>query len=90
MAFRERYFGRQLPDSGTLNALDAAGKMDPIYFPTNPLEFTAELGFMGARYMDSFAPVVPLYMQPGYGGVMPLKEQPKLDIPQPYREPVLF
>lgn len=90
MAFRERYFGRQLADSGTLRAIDAAGQMDPVYFPTNPLSFDAELGFMGARYLESYFPVAPLFMQPGYAGVLPLKEQPRLDMPQPYREAVLF
>lgn len=64
--------------------------MDPVYFPTNPFEFRPELGFMGARYLDSYAPVAPLYTQPGYSGIMPLKEQPKLEMPYPYWKPVLF
>lgn len=90
MAFRERYFGRQLVDSGTVRAIDRAGQMDPIYFPTNPFGFRSELGFLGARYMDSFAPVAPVYARPGYSGILPLKEQPRVDMPLPYREPVLF
>lgn len=86
----ERLFGRQLVDSGTVRAIEAAGEMDPIYFPTNPFGFRSELGFVGARYLDSYAPVVPVYSRPGYGGILPLKEQPRLELPLPYRSPVLF
>lgn len=90
MTLRERLFGRQLKDSGTVRAIENAGQMDPVYFPTNPFGFRPELGFLGARYLDSYAPTVPVYARPGYGGILPLKEQPRLELPLPYRSPVLF
>lgn len=88
--FREQNFGRQLTDSGTMFQADRAGVVFPVFFPTNPLQFEAELGFMGYRYMDSFYPIAPEFAQPGYQGVYPLKEQPRLDMPLPYRNPVVL
>lgn len=90
MSFREQFFGRQLVDSGTMSRVDLAGRVDPFYLPTNPLSFEPELGFMGARYLIDYAPVIPLYRRPGYGGVLPIAEQPKVNMPLTYREPVLF
>ncbi len=92
-SFREQFFGRQLKSSGSMDFYDrTAGDFGAfaVHFPTNPEVFTPELGFMGARYLDSYAPIMPEYFRPGYQGVLPLKEQPTLEMPRPYREPVLF
>lgn len=91
--FREQFFGRQLVDSGAERFYDQSGRdygSFAVFFPTNPFAFISELGFMGSRYLTDFAPVMPEYFRPGYGGILPLGEQPKIDMPLAYREPVLF
>lgn len=91
-ALREEFFGRQLVDSGQMAAYDRVGydAEKPVFFPTNPFGFRVEGGFTGHVYGASFDPVAPLYLQPYYKGVLPIKEQPRLEIPQPYTEPVVF
>ena len=88
-AFFERFFGRQLHDSGTVAGLEVTGRDSPIYFPTNPLEFKPELSIVGYSYGPTdFGGVPPEYAQKGYAGVFPIAEQPKIEFPQPYDVPV--
>lgn len=92
-AFREQYFGRQIHPYGELDRIEKTGSElgKAVFLPTNPLQFTPELDFTGYRYADAQVyPVDPLYFQKGYNGVLPIAEQPKIDLPQPYREPVVF
>lgn len=90
-AFLSQYFGYQLENSGTVDAYAATAEQNtrPIYLPTNPYDFKPELGFNGYRYAVDVKRVVSPYMQPGYFGIFPVKEQPKLSAPWPYDVPVL-
>lgn len=91
--FKEQFFGFQVYDSGAARFYDETGGYPgevAIHTPTNPFPFTPVLGFMGLRYAQDYSPIQPEYTRPGYKGIMPLAEQPKLTVPYPYREPVLF
>jgi hypothetical protein len=37
-----------------------------------------------------YLPIAPEYYQKGYSGILPLDQQPKVDLPEPYRQPVTF
>jgi hypothetical protein len=84
----EQHFGRQIYNSGTLAEVDAISRVNPIYFPTNPFSVDWELGFNGYRYALAMPNVPPEFFRGGYQGVLPLSQQPKIDMPQPYTVPL--
>lgn len=91
-AQKEEFFGRQLVDSGAMAAYDRTGYYSerPVFFPTNPYPFREELGFTGFVIGASFDGVAPEYIQNPYRGILPVKEQPRVEPPFPYNQPVTF
>jgi hypothetical protein len=91
--FAEQYFGRQIHPYGVLDAIEKTGSEigKAVFYPTNPLQFKPELGNMGyVMGPVDYLPIAPEYYQKGYGGILPLDQQPKVDLPEPYRQPVTF
>jgi hypothetical protein len=88
----ERFFGYQTPDTGAVRAYARAGSIigKANYTPTNPLKFTPELGNIGAAYSMDARTVAPQYYRSGYGGVLPVTQQPQIKPPEAYTLPVLF
>lgn len=88
----ERYFGRQIIDSGMMSAYDQAGYLTarPEFTDPNPFGFDQELGFTGFVVGASFDSVAPEYIQQPYRGILPVKQQPKVEMPLPYNEAVVF
>lgn len=88
----EQYFGYQVQDSGFLRRYAAAGSIigRANYTPTNPLGFPGEPGFTGVRYALDARATAPLFAERRYGGILPLAEQPRAELPQPYDRRVVI
>lgn len=85
-ALKARFFGYQVENSGTLDRYARAGSIEgkALYTPTNPLAFTPELGFNGVRYALDVKATAPVFAPARYGGILPIGQQPKVELPQPY------
>ncbi len=84
------YFGRPQTNSGTSGTYSAAERDQAIYFPTSPYPAPVEQGNMGYRYAMAVPLPPPEYYRGGYQGVLPLDQQPKLEMPEPWNKPVVF
>lgn len=85
-ALLEQLFGYQVRNSGYLDAIDQTSnrRTRPLYTPSNPYTFNQELGFNGFSYGLDVRSVLALYNQGGYGGILPIAEQPRVNPPYPY------
>lgn len=91
-AFENQYFGYQVENSGYLDRYTSAGSIygRANFTPVNPLRFDSEPGFVGAAYTSlDVRAVAPLFAGARYGGLLPLGQQPKVDLPDPYERRVV-
>lgn len=90
-AILEQKFGRQLRNSGTVDAYELTGNdyRKANFLPTNWRNFTPEPGFLGTAPVASTPAIVPVVPDKGYRGILPLEQQPLIDMAQPYTVPTV-
>jgi hypothetical protein len=88
--FLEQFQGYQKQPDGTGNKQMQAGLTEYRQnFKSSVLTPNIEHGFNGFRFGLTLQGNQPFYIQKGYAGQLPIKEQPKLNVPLPYHVSVL-
>lgn len=82
----EQKFGRLQKDSGITNEQKSLNGFDrAVYFPTNWRSYNPlESKYPEFLRFGAFNPQSAEYYEKNYFGIYPVKQQPTLEIPQPY------